>query len=145
MSEKNNGEKVIQDEVREELEQIGSEDLLVEYGNSGGDDNQKTRFVEKWFPSGKEWQGKTNIEPHQARALSLVRHLDDYFEEIDELGDFLREVVTDYEMYRTSVNGESREQHVAIMRAMFGADTAEEQTNRAMRSFLANGSEDKDD
>lgn len=145
MTKENNGDSVIQDDVREELENIGSEELLVEYGKSSGDDNQKTRFVEKWFPSGNEWQGKTNIQPHQARALALVRHLDDYFEEIEELGDFLREVVTDYEMYRTSIDGEAREQQVSIMRAMFGADTSEEQTNRAMRSFLANGSEDKDD
>lgn len=145
MADKNGDKTVIQDEVRDELENVGSEDLLVEYGTQGGDNNEKTRFIEKWFPGGSDWQGKTNIKPHQARALALVRNIDSHFEEIEELGPFLRDVITDYEMYLTSVEGESRKDQVDIMRAMFGADTSEEKTNQAMRNFLAAGSEEKDD
>lgn len=135
----------VQEDLKEDLEDKESEDLFVEYGRGKSSENHKTEFIDKWFPSEKQLQGKTDIELHQARCLALIRHLDTHFHEIEELGEFLRNVISDYELYRTSVDGKSRKEQVQVMRAMFGADSSEETTENMMTTLLAGQMGDNDD
>lgn len=134
----------LQDDVKEEIEKADSEDFFVSYG-LGQSGEQKTEFIEKWFPKEDDWKGKTDIGPSQARNLALLRNLHLAFDEIQGLADFLTLTADDYEQYLTSVDGKAREQHVRIMRAMFGADTDMENTQGLMNQLLAGHIDDNDE
>lgn len=122
---------IVPPELRESIEGKSSEaDLFAEYFKSGGDsaDSEKITAAEKWLPGEDEWQGKTNIYPNQARCLAIIRHYFQYFDEIDDLEPFVIPMIEDYEMYRTSVEGQARSEHVGIFKAMFGGHTETEES-----------------
>lgn len=146
MSETENQPKLDPDLVDELDDVLSEEEIIGMYGGSGGKE-ERMPIVENWFPNADEWQGKTAIQPHQAHALALAKHLPEAFEEISGLEAFIHNIINDYEMLLTSVGGQSREQQMNVLRALFGAGTAEEsEMAQSFISTLAAGKmEDKDD
>lgn len=138
---------VLDPELVEELQNIPVEDnLLTEYGSPGSqsDDSQDISFAEKWFPDKDNWQGKTIIQPKQARALAAVRAMPEVWDELEDLEPFLDSMVTDYEQYLTSIEGISRNQQSKILQAMFGGETEKEERRRDMiMSAFAGDTEDE--
>lgn len=135
---------VIPDELKDELESIPAEDPFVtEYMTQGGGNaGESLRFIEKWFPDEEDWQGKTKIQSHQASALAILRNLDEAFMdgEFNEVMPFLIGAIDDYEKYLTSIEGESRKEHVDILRTLFGGPQTDETESRSalMSAFAAN-------
>lgn len=112
---------IIDPEVKEELESIpGENPLLTEYATNSGGESDSIGFADKWFPKQEQWQGKTIITADQAYALSMLRSITEYFEELEDLKPFVEELIENYEVYLTSIDGEGREQQEKILRAMFG-------------------------
>lgn len=128
-------EKQLDPDLKEELSDVLSEEEIVGmYGGAGGKE-ERMPIVENWFPNADEWQGKTAIQPHQAHALALAKHLPEAFEEISGLEGFIQNIINDYEMLLTSIGGQSREQQKNVLRALFGAGTAQE--SEMAQSFIS--------
>lgn len=138
----------VDDDLVDELEETPLEDpFITEYGtdHTGEDGEDPIAFAGDWFPGADEWQAKTAITPHQAHALAVVRQLPDLYDELEELEPFLDNLVQDYEMYLTSVGGASREQHVSILRSIFGGDAEEmEETRNMLLGAFAGSALDKE-
>lgn len=141
-----NDEPLIDPEVKEELEEIpGENPMLVEYAGNGDGENDSISFADKWFPGGSEWQGKTDITADQAHALSLVRAMTEYYDELEDLEPFFESLITNYEQYLTSVEGKAREQQVSILRSMFGSGGDLEEAQRsALTAAFANPDDNED-
>lgn len=140
-------EQILDPNLVSELEDIPAEDPFVtEYGaRGGGEDSKKIDFAQQWFPNEDEWQGKTNISPHQARDLALVRALPKAFPELEPSEKFLHTLVDNYEMYLTSIEGKSREDHVSILRALVGAGTPSDESAGWLASMFASRESDNED
>lgn len=146
MSDKESG-PVLDPKVVEEVEEADSEeDLFAEYFNTGGggSEGEKLDVTREWFPTENQWQGKTNIRMHQARCLAIIRHYFSYFDEIDDLEPLISGMVTDYEMYLTSVEGMSRKEHEGILRSMFGGGGEKNGDEGLARLFVGNVGDDDD-
>lgn len=117
--EETNGQ--IDDDVVDLLKGIDSEaELMGQYVTEGSSENQSIDFVAQWFPDEDEWQGKTQVTWEQAQAMAVLRHLPKAYPELEGMEDFLDGVIRDYEMYLTSVEGESRDQQRRILESLFG-------------------------
>lgn len=151
MTENNESDErdgVIDPALVEELEETPAEDpFLVEYmTGSGGKSQESLKFIEKWFPDKDAWEGKTRIRAHQAHSLAAVRQITKVFDEVEHLEPFLEDMVNTYEQYLTSIEGQSRQEHVEILRTLFGGpetDKAESQS-ALMSAFAANLEQDED-
>lgn len=142
--EKEDNDIITQELVNLLKNDIPSEQLLTEFNKGGQSNEDKTEFTKEWFPGSEEWQGKTDISYHQAKALALVRNLHLVFPEIDDLELFLNNTVTDYEMYLTSVDGLAREQQASILKSLFGGSTEESENTRNMLMTALAGKKDND-
>lgn len=142
-------EKIIDPDLKEELENVKTEDpLLTEYTSGGGGDGhgESIGFAGQWFPDESEWQGKTNITEGQAKALAMARHLPDVFEELEPLRGFLNDTLDDYEMYRTSIEGLAREQQMKILMSIFGGSPDQQSSaGDALASIFADAAGDEED
>lgn len=136
-------------DVVEELEDLPREDPFVtEYSARGeGSDEESISFAAKWFPDESDWQGKTSITQDQAHALAAVRNLSQAFEELEPLEGMLNDMVDDYEMYLTSVDGVAREQQVQVLMSMLGGGVDGESVagNTLARLFAQNPEGDGDE
>ena len=144
---KSNDDPVIDPDLKEELEETPAEDpFLTEYmTGQGGKSEESLRFIEKWFPDEDEWEGKTNIEAHQAHSLAIVRNMEKFFDELEPIMPLINSTVEDYEMYLTSIEGEARKEHVDILRTLFGGPQTDETESRsALMAAFANNMQDEE-
>lgn len=131
-------EMTLDPDLLESLENVKSEDpLITEYGTPGkGQDNEGIHFAKGWFPDSDQWQGKTNITEPQAKKLAAVRNLSKAFPQVAHMEDFLTSMVTDYEMYKTSVEGESRKEQMRVLKSIFGGTSEAEETTQSLVSTI---------
>lgn len=131
--ENSSGEEyTIDSDVKEELENVVSEEQIIGTYTSDAQNGQKEQVVSNWFPDSAEWQGKTVVNAREARVLSMARNLPKAFEEIEHMEPFIDELISDLEKYLTSVDGISREQQKSVLMALFG----ESQTDDAARNMV---------
>jgi len=115
-----------------------SEEHLIGTYSTDGNNEERLPLVKSWFPQEDEWQGKTHINSFQAKALAVAKHLPDAFNELKPLAPFMENVINDYEMLLTSVEGKSREQQMNVLMSMFGEQMGEESKARsALLSAIA--------
>lgn len=138
MSNGENGDAVLDPNVVEEMEESDKEDLFTEYHSKGSEspDQEKVQVFEDWLPDKDDWSGKTIIHPRQAQSLAAVRMLADFFDEVEEIEDNLKQMVNHYEEYLTSIDGTAREQQVKTMAAMFGRETELEESQSVLLGSL---------
>lgn len=139
-------EPLIDPDVQEELENIPGEDpFLTEYASGNGDESDSINFISEWFPDSNEWQGKTEITPKQARALSLFRALPHAYDELSDMEPFIVNLLDNYEKYLTSIDGKAREQQAGILKALVGGESEMTEDERsAMMSMFANPDKDNE-
>jgi len=143
MSEKGNG-FALDEDVKEEIEDANGEDSLLGSWTTDGDQSDKLPLVEGWIPDSDSWQGKTKVNQHEARLFALARNLPKAYPEIEEMDGFIDGLFTDLEMYLTSIEGDSRQEQMRVLAAMFGSQIDEEDTRRAFMTAFA-GQQDDDD
>lgn len=145
MTDKNN---FIDPELAQELQETKNEELLTEYGTPrGGEIAEKLNFLSDWAPQQAEWEGKTTISPRQARNMAAALYLPEIYPELDDrLDGWYKDLLNSYMMLLTSIEGTARDQHVNVMRAMFGGDTqADEEIKSAMLQTFAKRSESENE
>lgn len=138
----------IPEEVEEEINSaLTEEEVIGAFSNSGSGQEEKLSLIEKWFPGEDDIHGKTIISKNQAHAIAIGKHLPLVFNELDdEFGEFIKEIIDDYMMLLTSVEGIGREQQMNILAAMFGGISEDEDDARSwMKAAMAAGSADDDD
>lgn len=143
-----NGDPPIDPKVDEfTSEALSDEHLLGAYGAEGNGDEDKLEMVRGWFPGADEWQGKTVINPRQAKMLAVAKHLPEAFPEIEEYDDFITNIIDDYEMLLTSVGGNARTQHMNVLMSLFGdvSGAEEEEARNALMTALAGHMEGNDE
>lgn len=138
-----NGE-AIDPRVEEELEQITSEEEIFGSYHSDGEAGEKVETVNNWLPNDENWQGKTVVNEREARLFAVARALPHAFEEIEDMQPFIDEMLTNVEMYKTSVGGMAREQQVSVLGSMFGSSDDGEGVRSALAGFIAGGENDDD-
>ncbi len=139
-----NKKETIDPEVEKELEEVTSEEELFGTYTNDGQNGEKINTVNDWLPDSDNWQGKTIVNNEEAHKLALVRALPKAFEEIEDMEPFIDEMITNLEMYKTSVNGVAREQQVSVIGRMFGSGEDSDGMRSALAGFIAGG-EDNDD
>ncbi len=134
----------LDEDVKEEIEQAGGEDQLIGGWTNSGGGGDKVPVLTEWIPEGHEWQGKTILNEQEARLLAIARNLPKAYPEIEDMQPFLEGLITDYEMYKTSVDGVSREQQKSVLMAMFGKSPGEEDGlgNMIVGAFGGGGDDD---
>ena len=130
--------------VAEASTAMSEEDIVGLYSSEGGSE-ERLPLVESWFPKEEQWQGKTIVNSYQAKALAVAKHLPEAFNEIEELEGFINEVINDYEMLLTSVEGTSREQQMNVLMSMFGKESSEESKARSAVLSAIAGKEESDE
>jgi len=124
----------LDDELMQMLENAPKEDpFITEYATneiSGEIEGRTMDMVENWFPEKEQIEGKTTITPDQARALALVKHMPDLFEELEDLDVLFEDIIQDYQLLLTSIGGESRREQASILRSIFGGPSSEEMAER---------------
>lgn len=144
--ENGHDDTILDPDLLDELEKMPAESpFITEYTTGGrGRNDESLRFIEKWFPKEEDWQGKTNIQNHQAHALAVMRNIDKAFPEYKEIMPFIQGAIEDYEKYLTSIDGESRAQHVDILRTLFGGTEVDESESRSQLMQMFANRMDKD-
>lgn len=144
MSEDNNENGfTLDDEVKEELENVVSEDQLIGSYSSDGNGSEKVPVLQSWLPEGDDWQGKTVVNAKEARVLAMARNITTAFDEVEHMEPFINNLLTDLEQYLTSVDGLSREQQKQVLTAMFGKTPEKQEAQSMMLGALAG--KDNDD
>lgn len=147
MTDNNNNRLTIDPQLKESLSNINQEDpLLTEYGTPGKSNADRPQFeiTEQWFPQPDDWQGKTRIHPRQAQALAAARILPKAFDDLEPIEEYLIDMINNYEMYLTSVDGKSREEQTRVLEAMFGEDPELTEGGNALMSMFAQAEDSED-
>lgn len=142
--ERTNGHPLLDDSLIRELEDTAHEETVIGgYERGQRQENDTVNFAEGWFPGGEQWKGKTIISPSQAKSLAVARQLSTIFPRLTDIQPFIDNVLNDYEIYLTSVEGQARDQHEKILRAAFGDQSLPEQGEG--QSITIFESDDQDD
>lgn len=136
--------KPIDPRVEEEIEEVNAEEEIFGSYTNDGQAGEKINTVNNWLPDDDNWQGKTIVNEREARLFALARALPHAFPEIEEKKPFIDEMLTNLEMYKTSVKGVSREQQVSVIGSMFGSGEEDSSVRSALAGFIAGGEENDD-
>lgn len=143
MSKKGNG-FALDDDVKKEVKESGSEQDLLGSWVTDGSGGDKLPLIENWIPDGDQWQGKTVVNENEARLFAIARNLPKAYDEISHMQPFIDGLFTDLEMYKTSVDGLSREQQKSVFMAMFGATDDGSTAGNVLMNALAGQGDDDD-
>jgi len=144
MSENNkNGGFNLDPDVKEELEETKSEEDIIGMYQTEGGDSEKVPVLKSWLPDSDEWQAKTVVNEREARLMAVARNLTEAYDEIEHMEPFIEGLITDLEMYKTSVDGMAREQQKSVLMAMFGRSSDAQESQSMVMSMLA-GQQDDD-
>ena len=143
-SEENGEDFAIDPDLKEELDGALSEESIIGMGMAGGKSEEKMPLVKEWFPDENKWEGKTIITANQATQLALAKHLPKAFPEIMPLEGFINDVINDYEMLLTSVEGVSREQQKETLISLFGGSSKTDKEGASHIEIAMGGGEEGD-
>lgn len=138
-------EFVMDPDVKREIDNALSDGELIGRAMGGAGSEERIPVVEGWLPGEDEWQGKTIITKREAVAHALTKNLAMAFPEIKPMESFLISAVDDLEMLFTSIDGKAREQHMEVLRAMFGAGKTDNEEAMATASLALAGAMERDD
>lgn len=140
-------EWVMDDQVKEEVSNVLSEEEIIGMYHSGGEGEQRMPIVKSWFPDEDQIKGKTIVTKRQAKQLALARHIPKAFSEVSPLEGFIEGVINDYEMLLTSVEGIGREQQTNVLRSLFGggSEQVQEVTSTLLGMASMRGNEEDND
>lgn len=146
MSKSNNSDWEMDKEVEEELRSKMTEEEIIGMYGSGGSKEERMPLVESWFPNESEWGGKTNFTEKQPELITLAENLPNAFPTLKPVEPLLQSFIDKYEMRLTSIEGVSRDQHMRVLRGLFGGGTQGEGDNpSALQIALSAGNNEDED
>lgn len=131
--------------VKEELDNVDTEEQIIGMYSSQGGQEERIPLIEKFGPGVDEWGGKSFFQPGQPRAVTLADNLAEAFPVLTPQKELIDNVVSDYEMRLTSLDGLSRDQLMKIFMSMFGNSPGENGETPGSIELALSAGPDNDD
>lgn len=139
MSDKPENMSVDSEDVSDE-----EQDLMFAYTNRDDEDVDPMELISAYLPNEDDWSAKTRLHESHPEKLKGVELLTEFYPEIAEYDDVLKEWVDDYEKRLTSVEGVGREEYVKILEALTGGQgtTVAEDSSILQKVMSSDGDDD---
>lgn len=82
----------------------------------------REQMASGYLPDGDNWTAKTFLDTRDPAAVAALSQLGEMYPEVEELQEFVDEVVDQFMQAQTSVAGQSRQEYKSILQSMYGGN-----------------------